>query len=49
MAANWQKLDDEWQNILSTSWLSEPYILKNYFLYQIYDEKFGLYDLKQSL
>lgn len=49
MLANWKKLDDEWQKILSSSCLAEPQVLKNYFLYRIYDEKFGLYDLKQSL
>lgn len=49
MLANWKKLDDEWQKVLSTSCLAEPQVLKNYFLYRIYDEKFGLYNLKQSL
>lgn len=49
IAVNWEKLDSEWQKILSTSCLAEPYVLKNYFLYRIYNEKFGLYDLKKSL
>ncbi|WP_119712349.1 hypothetical protein [Arsenophonus endosymbiont of Aleurodicus floccissimus] len=49
MAVNWEKLNSEWQKILSTSCLAEPYVLKNYFLYRIYNEKFGLYDLKKSL